>query len=500
MRANWNETWTVTQREVLSVLRTKSFWILSIAAPILIGMPFASVVIEKSFSVVDEEVDESAWQFEVMSDSNKELVRELFWGDPVRFSIEDQTGVLYKHIRFEIIAETLSGGPWFYQTVTDLQKWELENEDSSTKLRDWATNTGLFEEIYWSEGLSVSLDDWVENGSIEGYFVIPIDLLTTDEPIKFVRKKPASMRLSEKIEALKNWFSDIVPRAMRQYHLEAVQIDPTRRPTLMKGINISIERIKPSLTVNSTESTSISTPVQDTNLYQTVSLVLVILFIFVLSGTSNMALTSTIEEKSNRLGELLVSSVDATRVLDGKLLASAIAALIGITACCLVMGPIFGAIALYLDYVSEFLAALLNPIKVINWFVFLLLGMAFYGYIEIALGSLCHNTKETMMTLYPVRFFYTFSVWPVLYFVLTKPNGTLAEILSFVPMFTPYVMIARADSLPTWPTYVAIVVLMLLCVFVVRKFAKTLFTNGILLEQTPTSLGKIFRLTRRRPK
>lgn len=216
-------------------------------------------------------------------------------------------------------------------------------------------------------------------------------------------------------------------------------------------------------------------------------------------GTSNAAITSTIEEKSNRLSEILVSSVDAAQVLDGKLLANTLVALIGIAVFCVVMGPMFAVLAIYSEYTSVFLSALLNPVKMINWFLFLFLGIAFYGYIEIALGSLCNNTKETMMTLYPVRFVYTFAIWPILFFVVNKPSGDLAEVLSFVPIFTPYVMIARSDSLPNWPFYLAIVILMFVSVLLVRKFAKRLFANGILLEHTTTALGRMFTLARRTP-
>ena len=493
----FQSVWTVAEREVLAIVQTKGFWFFAIAYPILIGFPFIMVPLSMSLSPLEEEKNEdTAWRYEYFSSENKEMVNDLFWGDPVRFSISDQTGYLYKHIRFQIIAESMSRD-WRTTTVADLHQREKEEPEVLKKWYDWSS--GLFEEVLRTEDTSGTLDEWLKSEKIAGYFVIPKDLLTTDEPIRFVRHETVSIRLGEKIEKLKTWFKDIVSRAAKSYQLETVHVEPAERSMLLQGIDISIERARESPIALSTVDVPLSKPFHDTNLYTTVSIVFVISFVLVLTGISNAAITSTIEEKSNRLSEILVSNVDAAQVLDGKLLANAIIAMIGIATFCLIIGPIFGAVALNSEYVAVFLSTLLHPPKVVNWATFLFLGMAFYGYIEIALGSLCNNVKESMMTLFPVRFIYTFALWPVLFFVVNKPNGTLAEILSFVPVFTPYVMIARTDALPTWPVYVSIVVLMLFGVLLMRQFAKTLFANGMLLEQKTSTLGRMFKLATRSP-
>lgn len=497
MFKNLRGIWTVAEREVLAVIQTKTFWLFAAAYPLLIGAPFLLVPLSSSISslIEKEETVESAWQYEYFSSEQKEMLQKFFFGDAVKFSIEDKTGKLYKHIRYEIVADGLKN--LLPTTVADLHRYESEEPRFLEGMYDFSGN--MFDEILWTEDSSESLDDWLENKQIAGYFVIPENLLTSDEPIRFIRDKSVSLRLSGKIEKLKDWFLDIVQRATHSYLLETVGVEPGRRPDLLQGIDISIERVKPEIPVLATAETPLSSPFLDTNLYKIASVVFVVFFILVLTGTSNAALTSTLEEKSNRLSEILVSNVDAAQVLDGKLLANAIIALIGISVFCLVNGSIFGSAALYSDYVAEFLSALLHPIKVINWFLFLLLGIAFFGYVEIALGSLCNNTKETMMTLYPVRFFYTFGVLPVMFFVVSKPSGDLAELLSFVPPFTPYVMIARSDSLPNWPSYLLSVALMIIGVFLVRRYSKSLFANGLLLEQTTSTLGKMLKLARRAP-
>ena len=217
-----------------------------------------------------------------------------------------------------------------------------------------------------------------------------------------------------------------------------------------------------------------------------------------MTSATNLVMTNTIEEKSSKVAELLVANSTPSQILDGKLLGNIVVVFLPIAAFCVVIGPptvaILGALA---GYESPVFATLLNPSKFFTWFLFLVLGFTFFGYIQCALGSLCNDLKETMITLYPVQFINTFGVLPAIVFVMVTPDGKLAQMLSFVPFLTPSVMVSRSASLPDWPVYLLIVLVMCISILFVRKFSTTLFSHGMLSERAPGGLGRIFKLAQR---
>ena len=221
-------------------------------------------------------------------------------------------------------------------------------------------------------------------------------------------------------------------------------------------------------------------------------------FIVVVGSATNLVVTNTIEEKSSKVAELLVASATPSQLLDGKLLGNLIVVILPIAAFCLVIGPpIVAVLGTLAGYESPVFSTLLHPTKFLTWFLFLILGFTFFGYIQSALGSLCNDLKETMITLYPVQFIMMFGVLPAIVFVMVTPDGKLAHVLSFVPFFAPSVMVSRSAALPDWPVYLLILFVMCVSIFIVRKFSTTLFSHGMLSERAPSGIGSIFRFTRR---
>ena len=79
--------------------------------------------------------------------------------------------------------------------------------------------------------------------------------------------------------------------------------------------------------------------------------------------------------------------------------------------------------------------------------------------------------------------------------VLDDPNGTLARVLSFIPPFTPFVMMARIASVPappTWEVWAALGVLVV-ATWITFRLAARVFRVGILLYGQPPSLKQLWR-------
>jgi len=79
------------------------------------------------------------------------------------------------------------------------------------------------------------------------------------------------------------------------------------------------------------------------------------------------------------------------------------------------------------------------------------------------------------------------------------PNGLLAQILSWLPPFTPFVMMNRAAFPPGSPTYIGTTLLMLVSIYAALRMAARVFETGVLMTGKPPRLRQIFRLLRGKP-
>ena len=78
---------------------------------------------------------------------------------------------------------------------------------------------------------------------------------------------------------------------------------------------------------------------------------------------------------------------------------------------------------------------------------------------------------------------------------MRDPNGTLATVASFIPPFTPFMMMARmagAPAPPDWQVWTSLGVL-LLGTYVSIRLAARVFRVGILLYGQPPSIKQIWR-------
>ena len=76
------------------------------------------------------------------------------------------------------------------------------------------------------------------------------------------------------------------------------------------------------------------------------------------------------------------------------------------------------------------------------------------------------------------------------------PNGTLARVLSYLPPFTPYVMMNRAAGPPSALEYVVTTLLLALAIALAFWWAAKIFRIGILMTGKPPKLREILRWAR----
>jgi ABC-2 type transport system permease protein len=200
---------------------------------------------------------------------------------------------------------------------------------------------------------------------------------------------------------------------------------------------------------------------------------MMLMFMVVMIGATPL-MQGIIEEKMQRIAEVLLGSVQPFELMMGKLLGMAG---VSLTLVGIYLGG--GYLALHHLGYAKYL-----PSHLLAWFlVFQVLSVFMYGSLFIAVGAACTDTKETQAMLMPVMLVVCMPFF-ILGAVLQDPESPLAEWMSFFPFATPMLMIVRQALVPhlDWwqPVLGAVLVLLttLLCIYAAGR----IFRVGLLMQ------------------
>jgi ABC-2 type transport system permease protein len=165
-----------------------------------------------------------------------------------------------------------------------------------------------------------------------------------------------------------------------------------------------------------------------------------LMFMVIMFGASP-AMNGVVEEKGQRIAEVLLGSVTPFELMAGKLLG-----LVGIalTTAAIYFGGGFVAASRY------GLTDSITPELMVWFFVFLTMALLIFGSIFIAVGAAAQDVKDTQTLLTPVMFFMVmpmFAIGPI----LMDPHGKLAVICSLIPTSAPMILVARQSVPPGVP-------------------------------------------------
>ena len=182
-------------------------------------------------------------------------------------------------------------------------------------------------------------------------------------------------------------------------------------------------------------------------------------------------LESVLEEKSQRIAEVLLGSVNAMQLMAGKLL-----------------GGLGGSLTVVATYASGALAVAwyfdalhLVPLRIVPWFlVYQVLAVMLFGSLFMAVGAACNQLKEAQSMLMPIWLVMVFPLFVWLQ-VVRDPTGSFGTWLSFIPPATPLLMVLRmgaTTAVPWWQPALGIVVMLAatwLCIFAAARCSASAF-------------------------
>lgn len=214
---------------------------------------------------------------------------------------------------------------------------------------------------------------------------------------------------------------------------------------------------------------------------------MLLLWISVMTGGQYL-LASTIEEKSNRVMEVLLSAVSPIQLMTGKILGQMAAAL-------LVLLIYSGAGLVALIALSAMY--LIDPMSLVFLGVFFFIAFFCVASLMAAVGSAVTDIHEAQTLLTPVMLVIItpmFLMMPIVW----NPDSTLARVLSFTPPVSPFVMVLRISSSsppPLWETLAAMA-LGLVTAYLMLRFAAKVFRVGVLMYGKPPSFATLIKWIR----
>ena len=124
------------------------------------------------------------------------------------------------------------------------------------------------------------------------------------------------------------------------------------------------------------------------------------------------------------------------------------------------------------------------------------MAYVFYGTLISAVGSTCGSMKEAQTITTPVTI-VLFMPFLLMFPVTQNPDTLLAQVTSFIPLVTPFVMMARSASDPSLLVQIAAAALMLVCVIAMQYYGRRVYARGILMESRPVGWRALTRLLAR---
>ena len=226
--------------------------------------------------------------------------------------------------------------------------------------------------------------------------------------------------------------------------------DANRREAFEQaGINAAVveetERFRPDITALSPKSATGGEVSFRDRLPMIIGLVSgFILWSLVITGAS-ILLNSVMEEKANKILEVLLSSASATEILTGKVLG--VAMLTGTVM--LVWGGIgaFGLLAANSETAAMVGEVLIEGGMLGYFIAYAVGGYLMYAVLFAAIGAFCETPRDAQTLMGPIMMVLTVPIF-VMVMAAQTPDSPVVQILSWIPFFTPFLMSARAPSEP----------------------------------------------------
>ena len=348
------------------------------------------------------------------------------------------------------------------------------------------------------------------------YFDLDLDALVLISGLDTVSRTVSVSAYSQKPLSvdMKETLSRNVANAVEEYRLESYDI---------KGLRQILEDVRVDIPVATyTMDASGQEKITSSEVYMAISMVLSVIIYMFIAMFSAMVMQSVIEEKSTRVVEVLISSVDSLELMFGKIIGVAAVALtqfflwIVLTAV-IVLGvsPFVGMDTLAASTAamsmtpemnvmpdvstSGELAAVMSTLSSLNYgeillsfLIYFVLGYLLYASLFAAIGSAVENEADTQQLQMPVTIPLLLAFF-IAFYAFKAPDSQVVFWGSIIPFTSPIVMLARIPfGVPFWELALSIGLLLVTFIAMAYVSAK-IYKVGILMYGKKTTFRDLYK-------
>jgi ABC-2 type transport system permease protein len=361
--------------------------------------------------------------------------------------------------RVKAIGIVDSSGIYYKQLAIELEKYKIDRQQPNYILINLTGKAKMITE------LKAEADKNVIENKIEGFLLI-LNGGTDSVMVEYRSENLGSFkdlrRFEEKINAIRI-----------QNELDEKEFDPAIAALVQN--NVEIQQIK-------IESSG-KEGKQDFLVVFFSAFIFIILLMMMVIYSGQMLVRSLIEEKSNRLIEILISSCKPEELLAGKILGLSALGLTQIIIWSLIGVVLIGGAVIPME-------AFENIIPMLAYFI---LGFIFYTTIFVGIGSIVTTEQEAQqMTTY-------ISLILILPIVITipaiqNPDSMMVKVLSYIPFTIPSIMLLRFKIAPVPLTDVFVTLfIMIISLIITLNISAKIFRIGILSYGTKPTIRELIR-------
>jgi len=392
----------LVKREYRTAVRTKSFIIGLLLAPLFMG---GSLIV---FALMEDRVDTT----------DKEL------------AVIDHSGVIADHL---------------VKVAKERNKNEIFDQETGNKIRPAYNVTIVEADTADMLATRMELSEKVRKKELHAFLEIGPEIIHPGNDPQKARIKYYGE--NSMMDDVRSWMSWPINNRIRQIRVEELNVEEEAVQDLFHWVDVEGLGL-----VKVDRNTGAVQDARQIGVGETIIIPYIIVFLMfmMLMMSAIPLLTAVMEEKMNKIAEVLLGSVTPFQFMMGKVLGG-IAVSLTASSVYIVAGIIT---ATQLD------VGHLIPYHVLPWFfAYLILNIIMVGSGMAAMGSACNDNKDAQSLQFPAMLPVILPLF-VMMPVIKEPLGSFATGLSLFPPFTPMLMLIRQStpvSIPMWQPIVGLI-------------------------------------------
>ena len=336
-----------------------------------------------------------------------------------------------------------------------------------------------------------SIKDSVKSESYEGLIYIPktSDFKSLENKIQYISNESPSINFVDHVQ-------EVISTKITNENFKLAKLDTLAINSAQAKVNLELKKATGEDSLKGINEIKIA--IGGAFGY------LIMMFIVIYG---NMVMRSVIEEKTNRIIEIIISSVKPFQLMMGKIIGTSLAGILQFLIWTIVglilvfsVSMFFGINATPTSNIPPemlqsaqqefgsvaqlYFNELLNlPIAtlLICFVIYFIGGYFLYSSFYAAIGAAVDNETDSQQFLLPIILPLILGVYIGFFTVMNDPHGTVATVFSMIPLTSPIVMLMRIPfGVPWWQIVLSITILFGTFFFVVW-FASKIYRVGILM-------------------